>query len=151
MIAHSPAAHGNAELEPLRDWFREWNRHVSARDFECARGLFDVAVSGFGTYAAIVHGREALEREQWRNVWPRISGFRFEVDRLHGAIAGETAWAAVPWSSTGYHEDGTAFDRPGRATVVLRRENDRWLGMHTHFSLVPGTPARSFGRKEVSQ
>lgn len=134
-------------LEPQREWFREWERHVRACDFESARPLFHDTVSGFGTFAAIVVGREALEREQWRNVWPSISGFRFELDKLRGAVSGETAWAAVPWSSTGYHEDGTAFDRPGRATVIFRREGGRWLGVHTHFSLAPGTPARSFGQR----
>ena len=36
-------------------------------------------------------------------------------------------------------DDGTWVDRPGRATVVLRRSStgDPWMGTHTHFSLVP--------------
>ena len=142
-----PARASDDGLEPLRDWFREWNRYVVVRDFESARALFDETVSGFGTFAAIVHGRDALEREQWRNVWPKIGGFRFEVEKLHGAIDGDAAWAALPWSSTGYHEDGRAFDRPGRATVILKRRSGRWLGVHTHFSLAPGTPPRTFGEK----
>jgi ketosteroid isomerase-like protein len=144
------ATKSNDGLEALRDWFGEWNRYVMACDFESARSLFDAAVSGFGTFAAMVHGREALEREQWRNVWPKITGFNFEVDKLHGDIRGEMAWAAVPWSSTGYHQDGSAFDRPGRATVVLKQEAGRWLGVHTHFSLAPGTPARTFGPRDTA-
>ena len=38
--------------------------------------------------------------------------------------------------------DGTRFPRPGRATIVLRRESadGPWLGVHTHFSLVPCAP-----------
>ena len=143
----TPAMRSEDGLEPLRDWFREWNRYVSARDFESARSLFDETVSGFGTFATIVHGRDALEREQWRNVWPKIGDFRFEVEKLHGAIDGDAAWAALPWSSTGYHEDGRPFDRPGRATVILKRRSGRWLGVHTHFSLAPGTPPRTFGEK----
>ena len=71
------------------------------------------------------------------------------------------AWGAAVWSSTGFHEDGAAFDRPGRATVALERRPEApvegtkgagqtsrpWLAVHTHFSLNPGVPPRTFGRK----
>jgi ketosteroid isomerase-like protein len=134
-------------LDPLRAWFSTWDGYVRARDFASARALFDAAVSGFGTHAAIVFGQNALEAEQWSHVWPTIADFQFDVAKLHGAILGDHAWAAVPWTSTGFHQDGAPFDRPGRATVIFRREGARWLGVHTHFSLSPGTPPRSFGRR----
>jgi ketosteroid isomerase-like protein len=135
------------DLEPLRDWFRAWETCVRAVDYAGARGLFDPDVSGFGTHAAIVFGQARLESEQWSNVWPSIADFRFDVAQLHGAIAGESAWAAVPWTSTGFHADGSAFHRPGRATVILRRDGAHWRGRHTHFSLNPGTPPKSHGRR----
>ena len=133
-------------LEPLRDWFRAWNSCLLSVDFLSARALFDPAVSGFGTHADIVFGIDRLEAAQWRQVWPKIADFRFHVDALHGGIVGAHAWAACPWSSTGFHEDGNPFPRPGRATVILARTADGWRGVHTHFSLNPGTPARTFGR-----
>jgi ketosteroid isomerase-like protein len=135
------------DLEPLRSWFRVWNTCLLAVDFERARSLFDPAVSGFGTHAEIVFGLDRLEAEQWRNVWPMIADFRFHVDALHGAIHGDHAWAACPWSSTGFDADGVAFQRPGRATVVLQRQASAWMGVHTHFSLNPGTPPRTYGRR----
>ena len=67
--------------------------------------------------------------------------------KLHGDIAEDRAWAAVPWTSTGFDENGTAFDRPGRATVTFRRDGARWLGVHTHFSLKPGTPPRTHAKR----
>lgn len=137
----------SSTLSPLRDWFREWNACVVAVDFARARRLFSVEVSGFGTHAEIVHGLDRLEAEQWRSVWPMITDFRFHVDKLHGAIDGQQAWAACPWTSTGYHQDGAAFSRPGRATVILARDGAAWRGVHTHFSLNPGTPALTFGRQ----
>jgi ketosteroid isomerase-like protein len=134
-------------LEPLRDWFRAWNRCLDTVDFARARGLFMPDVSGFGTHAAIVFGLDRLEADQWRNVWPQIADFRFHVDHLHGAMHAGHAWAACPWSSTGFHADGTPFPRPGRATVILTHTPEGWKGCHTHFSLEPGTPPRTFGRK----
>lgn len=135
------------ELEPLRAWYRTWGAYVAAVDFDSAKPLFANDVVSFGTHATFfVSGLEALYENQWSRVWPNISDFQFLVDELVGEIDGNTAWAAVPWTSTGYHEDGTPFDRPGRATVTFRRDGDRWLGTHTHFSLRPGVPWTTFGR-----
>jgi ketosteroid isomerase-like protein len=133
------------DLDPLRDWFRAWGTHVAAVDFQSARPLFSDDVIGFGTHAAFVKGLDALQQEQWERIWPNITDFRFFVDDLVGAIDGNAAWAAVPWTSTGYDEAHNAFDRPGRATVTFRRGADRWLGTHTHFSLHPGVPHRTHG------
>ena len=93
---------------------------------------------------------EHLEKNQWRNVWGTIADFHFIVDELQSGVSGDglQAWAVVPWTSTGFHEDGTTFDRPGRATVVFTRNtaDGPWRAIHTHISLAPGTPQRSFGR-----
>jgi ketosteroid isomerase-like protein len=135
-------------LEPLREWFRVWGGYVSVVDFNSARALFDADVASFGTHAEVVFGLDRLVAQQWSAVWPNIADFRFVVEKLHGGIAGDYAWAAVPWTSTGFHTDGTPFERPGRATVTFRRDGERWLGVHTHFSLKPGTPPRTYGRRQ---
>lgn len=133
----------------LRAWFDEWGGYVAAVDFDAARALFHPEVVGFGTYMEYVRGLDELERRQWRSIWGTISGFHFATDRLIcGASSdGRQAWGIVPWTSTGYHEDGSAYERPGRATVLFVRDDAgaRWLAIHTHISLAPGTPQRSFG------
>jgi ketosteroid isomerase-like protein len=134
-------------LEPLRDWFRAWNACLLDVDFARARSLFVSNVSGFGTHADIVFGLDRLESEQWQQVWPNITAFRFHVETLHGTIHGAHAWAACPWSSTGYDRDNVPFTRPGRATVILSNDGAHWRGVHTHFSLNPGTPGQTFGRR----
>jgi ketosteroid isomerase-like protein len=54
--------------------------------------------------------------------------------------------AVVGWTSIGFAEDGQRFARPGRATVVLRRESvdGSWLGIHTHFSLGRDVPQGTY-------
>ena len=51
------------------------------------------------------------------------------------------------WNSIGYDYDGKPFERTGRATVTLKRDNlnSDWNGIHTHFSLNRGVPQQSFG------
>jgi hypothetical protein len=55
------------------------------------RGAEDAVA--LGTWATAVTGLANIEREQWRNVWPRIREFRFE-ERPVARAAGEAAWIA---------------------------------------------------------
>jgi ketosteroid isomerase-like protein len=125
----------------VRDWVAAWGAEVAAVDMTAARRRFSPAVVGFGTFAGVVQGIDELEANQWANVWPEISGFAFRVGELAVVSSpdGCQAVAVVPWDSVGYAADGSPFERPGRATIVLHREEPGapWVGVHTHFSLVP--------------
>ena len=135
----------------LTSWLNEWSGYVRARDFTSARQMFDPDVIGFGTHMRLVRGLDNLERDQWRNVWGTIEDFHFLTDQMECGVSndGLRAWAIVPWSSTGFLEDGSPFDRPGRATVLFARPavSAPWRSIHTHISLAPGTPHRSWGRR----
>lgn len=130
-------------------WFRQLQVSVQTVDFVGSRSLFAEDLITFGTFSAFTIGREAAETEQWRKVWDQIDHFRWRLDDLHTVISSDrlTAVGMAVFESTGYTEDGTAFDRPGRATVVFGRQSigEEWLAQHIHVSLFPGTPARSFG------
>jgi len=92
-----------------------------------------------------------IER-QWDNVWPRTAEFRFDLANtmVMASPDGAIAVAIAPWTSTGFHENGMPFDRPGRATIVLARQPDgRWLGVHSHMSLARGVPQDSHGKRSV--
>ena len=129
----------NTSTSAIRDWFTTWGGYVRANDYENARALFHPDVVGFGTHMRVVTGLKHLEQNQWRNVWGTIDDFQFLVGELQSGVSGDglQAWAVVPWTSTGFHEDGASFDRPGRATVILERRDGTLKALHTHFSLVP--------------
>ena len=128
----------------MRDWVAAWGAEVASVDMATARHRFADHVVAFGTYAEAVHGLDQLEADQWRNIWPTISGFAFRVDELTVIASADAtqAVAIVPWDSVGQDQAGSPFQRPGRATIVLQRspEGDRWIGVHTHFSLAPARP-----------
>ena len=138
-----------SDVQAIADWFSTWDKLVDGVDFVPARELFDGDVIGFGTRMDTVKGLERLEQDQWRRVWPTIDGFRFDLDTLECIISPDRLQGVgiVVWHSTGYEENGEPFDRPGRATVIFRRDaiGDPWKGIHTHISLNPGTPQRSHG------
>ncbi len=143
----APAAE---DFEAIKNWYDRWSGYVAAVDFVPARDLFDPDVAGFGTHMDIVQGRDNLEQLQWRQVWPTIDGFRFRTEVLKVGVSPDRCMALglCPWESTGFHADGGAFDRPGRASVAFARDDISapWLGIHSHFSLNPGTPPVSHGK-----
>lgn len=137
----------------VREWVAAWGSEVAAADLRSGRERFAEGLLAFGTHADIVHGRDRVEAEQWGRIWPAIEDFAFDVERLQvrSSPDGLMAVAIVPWGSTGIAADGTRFDRPGRATIVLERTapGDPWIGTHTHFSLARGVPATTHGTREA--
>src|SRR5713101_4408882 len=123
--------------EIARTFLLEMQACVRSVDYERARPLFAEDVLAFGTFASVVAGRDRLEREQWRNVWPAIADFTFRLDDLHCLGAGDALCVIVPWDSVGRRADREPFRRPGRATLLLVWRANRWVAAHSHFSLAP--------------
>ena len=137
---HLPLADPDPLREQVVDWLERFASEVRERRYEGARSLFSPGVLGFGTRAYSVDGLASLE-QQWREIWQSATGFRFDLSALR--VFGDTTLvAAVPWSSVGYDATGAPFQRPGRATIVLTREGDRLLAVHTHFSLAPSVSGK---------
>ena len=127
-------------------WITEFQTAVRGKDFDAGRRLFAPDAVAFGTFAAAVAGLDNIEREQWREIWPRIRGFTLEPGATIGA-SGDTAWIATGWSSEATAPDGRSFRRPGRATFVLERRAGRWLAVHSHVSLMPSQSDDVHGRR----
>jgi ketosteroid isomerase-like protein len=132
-------------IAAIREWFEKLTRYCSTVDYESAREIFSEEVSSFGTQADAVTGLDRLQREQWQEIWPRTSDFRVLMDTVHAGGDDQVAWGMATWSSTGFDANGEGFERPGRATVVLMRSEDRWEAVHTHFSLYRGVSQKTYG------
>src|SRR5262249_3045964 len=126
---------GMADTEIVQ-WLRDFEGACRGRDFETGRRLFADDAVAFGTWATAVSGLSNIEREQWRNVWPRTRGFKFEEHPVT-QMTGDAGWVAATWSSDATGPDGRSFTRSGRATFVLSRRDGRWRCVHSHVSLLP--------------
>jgi ketosteroid isomerase-like protein len=131
----------------LYKWFSEFGNFCKSRDFKSAGKLVSNSVCSFGTKVDLVTNLNDLEEEQWKNIWPNIENFTFIMEKLICDGDSELAWGIIPWRSVGFDENGNSFDRPGRATVILKKFENDWLAIHTHFSLIPGTPHTTYGKK----
>lgn len=131
------------DLQPIRMWMTWFADAVRRRDYARGRELFHDQVRSFGTAAECVRGLDRLVNEQWRRIWSITEGFDFFYDQVSGARNGSSAWVIAPWSSTGFDDNGRPFERIGRATLIFEFHEERWLAVHSHFSLTPSRPTDS--------
>jgi ketosteroid isomerase-like protein len=138
------------DLASVKRWFDTLAAHVREVDFVGARPIFTPDMIAFGTFTDFMTGRDAAEQQQWRNVWQHIDEFRFRPD-VRAIVSPDRLMAVgmATFDSTGYRQDGTPYDRPGRATVAFVRDDagKPWLAQHTHLSLFRDVPTRSFKNK----
>ena len=135
----------------FRNWLETFAGYVREVDYASARPLFHPDVLAFGTHNDVISGLDQWVSTQWNNVWPKTTDFRFALEQtsILASADGTMATVIAPWTSTGYHPDGSAFARPGRATMVFSRNGADWLCVHSHMSLNRGVPQTSHANRPV--
>ena len=145
-VAGSPL---NEDDRSLKEWVDRFSGHVANLRYDEAAAMMDPEVNSFSTWQDVVVGVDHFVNGQWRNVWPTMTDFVLLTDKMRARVSGDRLMAAVmvTWTSTGYAQDGTPFDRPGRCSFVLVRDSvdGSWRGVQGHFSLMRGVPQQSFG------
>jgi hypothetical protein len=133
--------------EALRTWLAGFADCVRRQAFDEGRAYFHPKAYCFGSFAKACEGLDSLVEQQWKNIWPNITGFEFDMEGLRYNVSpdGRVVCAMVLWASVGYDEHDQPYTRNGRVTVVLTRtaEHGALRALHTHYSLVPGTPQTS--------
>ena len=142
---------GAATRDTFVCWLETFSGYVRDVDYAAARPLFHPDALAFGTHRDIISGLAAWQSTQWDNVWPKTSDFRFDTAITRVLVSSDETMATViaPWTSTGYSQDGTPFDRPGRATMIFQKVDGAWLCTHSHMSLNRGVPQQSFANRPV--
>ena len=146
MTDANPIVVSSDPIEAVQQWFALMEQCCASVDYDGAECIFADDVVSFGTAMDIVSGRKSLREGQWQSIWGNISNFKMDLDNVHAGGSGNQAWGVVTWTSLGFDGNHEPFYRPGRATVTLERRDGIWLAVHSHFSLYPGTPQRTFGR-----
>jgi ketosteroid isomerase-like protein len=130
-------------------WLEIFAGYVRDVDYASAKPLFHPDVLAFGTHNDVIPGIDQWIATQWDNVWPRTTDFRFVLEQTSVLASSKMATVIAPWTSTGYHADGTSFPRPGRATMVFSETSNGWLCVHSHMSLNRGVPQASHANRPV--
>ena len=64
------------------------------------------------------------------------SNIHTEMEEPRITIKGEAAWIVYYWSDAGT-TSGKSFTSRGKSTRIFVRENDKWLCIHGHYTLLP--------------
>ena len=147
-----PLPTANKEMAQFfRQWLETFAGYVRDVDYASARPLFHPDVLAFGTHNDVISGIDTWIATQWDNVWPKTSDFRFDTGATHVLVSADNTMATVvaPWTSTGYAQDGSPFERPGRATMIFNKQDGVWLCTHSHMSLNRGVPQLSYANRPV--
>lgn len=123
-------------------WLEDYAAKIRRLDYTGARELFSPGIFGFGTKAVAYESLDDWHHNQWGHVWPKTTGFHFDLDTLRTIRSGDLSLCCVvcEWESSGLRDDGTLFPRHGRCTILLTRSPDNeigWIGVHSHFSMPP--------------
>jgi ketosteroid isomerase-like protein len=126
------------------EWLGRWEALVNAGDIEAARPFFAGDVVAFGSLAPAMHGLDALVARQWSQIWPTIRDFALDRETLSVRSVGGGALVVIAgeYRSLGKDGNGGWYDRAGRTTLVLEKRAGGYVCVHSHFSMVPGIPAR---------
>src|SRR5438067_7972491 len=102
------------DLALVKKWFRRLSEQVQAVDFAGAHPLFAEDMIAFGTFENFITGRDAVERAQWRNVWPVTAGFHFRMDDIRAIVSPDrlTAIGMGLFDSTGYQRTAPRMSAP---------------------------------------
>jgi hypothetical protein len=120
-----------------KSWLTGLQECVRSLDYAKARTLFDEGVVSFGTQVNTVEvGLGDVEREQWREVWPRVRNFTYRLGEARFFGEANCLCVLVPWDSVGVHADGATHDRSGRTTFVLSERGCKLTCVHFHSSLI---------------
>ena len=118
----------------VKDWLARFAACVREVDYAAAYPFWHEGIAIFGTYQELVRSRRAWTETQWDNVWPRTADFAFDLANtlVLASPDGAMAVAVAPWTSTGFHPDGTSVRgrpwQPDRANPPVQpwiiRSND---------------------------
>lgn len=140
-MAQSPARSSVPSTDhPLagaaKSWLDAFQECVRSRDYGRARTLFDPGIVSYGTQVNSAEiSIDDIEREQWREVWPRIRDFTYRQDEARVYGNEHCLCVLTPWDSTAVHVDGATTDRTGRTTFIIEQRDGRWVCVHFHSSL----------------
>lgn len=92
--------------------------------------------TSFGEYEVYRKEGKAIEVEGIRNWLKESSNIHTDMHQPLVVVRGDVAWITYYWTDRGENKDGTTFSSRGKSTRIFVKENNKWLCIHGHFTLV---------------
>jgi ketosteroid isomerase-like protein len=103
-------------------------RQSYADDVTIVNGSWAPPIIGWSNYATIYQQQHA-----------RMQQIRMDRSNTYVKLAGSVAWAFYQWDF-GAVVDGQQSAAQGHTTLILQKQNNRWVIVHNHTSFAQPTP-----------
>jgi len=90
----------------------------------------------FGETDSILKVGKNTEVASMKDWIQHVSNVHTEIHEPVITIKGNVAWIVYYWSDGGLY-DGKPFSSRGKSTRIFVKENNQWLCIHGHYTLLP--------------
>jgi ketosteroid isomerase-like protein len=90
----------------------------------------------FGETDSILRQGKDAEIFSMKEWFKTTSNVHTEMHTPRVTVKGKTAWIVYYWSDAGLN-NGKPFSSRGKSTRIFVRENNQWLCIHGHYTLLP--------------
>ncbi len=125
-----------AQKEAIKNTLNSMWLAIENEDIEGYASYIHPDFSQFGEYDSIIKLGKETEVKGIREWIKNASNIHTEMIDPIVSINGNVAWITYYWSDHGI-SDGEAFASKGKSTRIFVKENNTWLCIHGHYTLLP--------------
>jgi len=112
-----------------------WNA-IEKGDIERYASYIHQDFTQFGEYDSVLRSGKTSEIKGIKDWIESSTAIHTEMHEPNITINGNTAFITYYWSDSGI-TDGKPFATRGKSTRIFVKENNKWLCIHGHYTLLP--------------
>lgn len=124
------------EKEIIKNTLNKMWAAIENEDVEAYASYIHPEFTQFGEYDSIIKLGKNIEIKGVANWIKNSDNIHTEMINPIVTINGNVAWITYYWSDNGT-TSGIPFASKGKSTRIFVKENNKWLCIHGHFTLLP--------------
>jgi len=127
---------GDSEKEQIKNIVVDMWDAIENEDIDSYASYIHPDYTTFGeTEKSLSSGKE-LEIKNVKEWTSKAKNIHTEMFSPEVRIEGDIAWITYIWADSGI-ENGIEFSSRGKSSRIFKKEKNKWLCIHSHFTLLP--------------
>lgn len=136
-ISCNQAQQGDSQVEEeIKATLTQMWAAIEAEDIDTYASFIHPDFTQFGEYDSVLKRGKEVELLGVRNWVETADNIHTEMEEPVVSIRGNTAWITYYWMDSGMNGE-TPFASRGKSTRIFVKENEKWLCIHGHYTLLP--------------
>ena len=124
------------EQEAIKTTLIKMWEAIENEDIDAYASYVHPDFSQFGEYDSIIKLGKEIEVKGVKNWIETSANIHTEMEEPIVTVKGDVAWITYYWKDHGT-TNGEPFASRGKSTRIFVKENDKWLCIHGHYTLLP--------------